>query len=109
MYKDDLPEFEKREMHFVLPYAKGIFGKSLVKLVPHDDGHFRAIFKPEYFTLVEGNTEPSKSQWSTLKKKFKRHNKGVFIYRETGKDACDEQNADSEGKCLFIDFGFFLY
>ena len=106
MYDDDLPEFEKKEMYEVLPFAKGIFGKSLIKLIPHEDNHFRAIFKPEYFVLAEGQTEASKSQWSTLKKKLKRHNKGTFVFRETGKASCYENSKDD---CLYVDFGFFLY
>lgn len=109
MYNDDLPEFEKREMYLVLPFAKQIFGKNLIKLIPYDDGHYRAIFKPSYFTMADGQSNPSKSQWSTLKKKFKRHNKGVFLYRETGKIQCNDQNPADEPQCVYIDFGFFAH
>jgi hypothetical protein len=100
----DLPEFELRTMQQVLPYARSVFGDSLVSLQPYEDGHFRAIFHKGHFTIQEGATEPTKSQWNTLKKQMKRRNRGVFIFKEHGKIDCE---ADVD--CYYIDFGFFLY
>lgn len=103
----ELPEFEKRPQYLVLPYAKQIFTANFVRLIEYDDHHFRVIFKSTYFVLQDDNTEPTKSQWATLKKKMKRHNKGVFIYKDTGLVDCGFENSDSE--CYYIDFGYFLY
>jgi hypothetical protein len=101
----DLPEFEKRPKHEVLPYVKAIFTKSFVSLDEYDDGHFRVIFKPSYFVLAEGSDKPSKSQWGTLKKKMKRHHRGVFVFKETGTVECGAE----QGACYYVDFGFFMY
>ena len=101
----DLPEFEKRPQHQVLPYAKEIFTKHFVRLIEFEDGHFRVVFKPSYFILPEGTGEPSKSQWGTLKKKMKRHHKGVFVFKETGTIDCSGERSN----CYYVDFGFFAY
>jgi len=100
----DLPEFDvKRAKQQALPYAKKVFGDNLVKLNIEDDGQCRAIFTTSYFTLQGDNTEPSKSQWSTLKKKLKRHNRGVFIFKETG------ETVHNDTPHYYIDFGFFKH
>jgi hypothetical protein len=103
----DLPEFEKRPHYQVLPYAKSIFASNFIRLQEFDDGHYRIVFKSSYFVLQDEQTEPSKSQWSTLKKKMKRHNKGVFIFKETGLVDCELEKADYD--CYYVDFGFFAY
>lgn len=105
----DLPEFETRSVQQVLPFARSVFGDSLVELQPYEDGHFRAIFQKTHFTIHEGATEPSKSQWSTLKKQMKRRNRGVFIFKEHGKVACPDAQGENEPGCYYVDFGFFLY
>lgn len=63
---------------------------------------FRAYFDPAFFTLAEGQSEPSKSQWNTLKKRMKRLHPLVFVLRNYG-----EIDHESFGKCCYIDFGFF--
>jgi hypothetical protein len=112
----DLPEFEFRKVHHVMPYITRVLetpaGNALIRLVAHPDGHFRAIFKSTYFTLAEGHTEPSRSQWATLKKKMKRHNRQVFIFKNHGETDCRQAAknvaADRDYRCLYVDFGFFL-
>jgi hypothetical protein len=105
--ENDVPEFNLVEAkRRALPFVNSIFTDKLSKLEIADDGRCRAIFKKSFFTLNEGETEPSKSQWSTLKKKLKRHNRGVFIFKETGETACAEGSSD---KCFYIDFGFYRY
>ncbi len=109
---DDLPEFEHRKLEQVLPYARSVFGDSLVVVKPFPDGHFRAIFQKGHFTIQEGATEPTKSQWNTLKKQMKRRNRGVFIFKEHGKIDCaesDRQDLPEDCECYFVDFGYFLY
>ena len=103
----ELPEFDLKEAkRRALPFVNSIFTKSLSKLEIADDGRCRAIFKKSFFVLQEGASEPSKSQWSTLKKKFKRHNPGVFIFKETGEIPCADAGEET---CYYIDFGFFSY
>lgn len=103
----DLPEFNvKHAKQRALPFVKAIFKDSFVELNIDDDGRCRAIFKKDYFVLQGDNTEPSKSQWSTLKKKVKRHNRNVFIFKDTGTTTC---GGDIDADCLYLDFGFFKY
>ncbi len=55
-----------------------------IRLIPHADHHFRVIFRLEYFALADGQTLPSKSQWNTLKKRIKRMNPQIFIFKDHG-------------------------
>jgi len=119
MYDDDLPEFQNRKKHLVMPLMTKIFsrkgesGNFLLALQQFPDGHFRAVFRSSYFVLTEGQAEPSKSQWNTLKKKLKRHDHQLFVFKDTGYVNCDSvkknmpQNADF--KCCYLDFGYFKY
>lgn len=104
MFGNELPEFDKRDSGRVLTLVKSIFGSHFAKLDTFDDGHFRVVFQPAYFTLHEGATEPSKSQWSSLKKRIKRRDRLIFIFKETGKVQCGV----GDDTCYYIDFGFFL-
>ncbi|MEZ4670269.1 MAG: hypothetical protein R3E39_20370 [Anaerolineae bacterium] len=104
-----LPTFKPRTYDTVLEFMSRVLmpdpttGKShLVKLIEYADGHYRAVFSPAYFVLPAGQLEPSKSQWNNLKKRMKRHEPLVFVFKEHG-----ETNAPSGGKYYFVDFGFF--
>lgn len=109
MYDDELPEFKKVKKSFVTQFINGALvgagGASLVSLEEFDDNHYRVIFKLSYFQLAEGTDSPSKSQWNTLKKKIKRRDRAVFIFREYGQIECGDAVAKTE-KCLYLDFGF---
>jgi hypothetical protein len=103
-----LPEFKKISHETVLSHLKTIFGGStpiqpsyIIDLIGYKDGHFRVVFNPHYFILPQGQTEPSKSQWNTLKKKFKRHIPNAFIFKEYG------ATQTPDGKGYYLDFGFF--
>ena len=107
----DLPEFRKVKRR----YAASIFhsalsgpqGSALLQLLEFDDHHFRAVFDLSYFQLVEGNTMPSKSQWNSLKKRLKRRDRTIFIFRQYGPIDCKAQGKTlSADICLYIDFGF---
>ena len=103
----ELPEFDvKMAKRSALPFAKKVFGELLKQLKIEDDGRCRAIFTKSYFVLHEDATEPSKSQWSSLKKKMKRHNHRIFVFKETGETLCNEK---ADETCYFIDFGYFRY
>ncbi len=112
---DQLPEFKKRKMHIVVPYMTQILGMSggsgLIKLIEYEDNSFRAIFKSTFFNLQEGETKPTKSQWSTLKKRMKRHEYKVFVFKKHGEIDCEEAgdnvSLNRDYDCFFIDFGFF--
>jgi hypothetical protein len=100
----DLPRFQKRSKQTAQDYAARVFNHgdrpedtTLKELIAFEDGHFRAIFRRDYFTLPEGQTEPSKSQWNTLKKRMRRMNRRVFVFKEYGTSEED----------FYIDFGFF--
>ena len=110
-----IPDFQKRKVHHIMPYVTKILGmgsgSALLKLIAYEDGHFRAVFKSSYFTLQEGQTEPTKSQWSTLKKKMKRHDGHVFVFKKHGEINCRQVgkniSPNASYKCLYVDFGFF--
>jgi hypothetical protein len=105
----DLPEFKPRSQETVLAYMRTMLINEhlsdqthLKALTNYSDGHYRAIFDPAYFALPDGQSEPTKSQWNTLKKKLKRHEPKVFIFREHGE-------IEHEGRCFYLDFGFFAH
>ena len=107
---NDLPEFRKTKHAYAMTYINGVLmggdGISLVKLEEFEDNHFRAIFKVAYFQLPEGVDMPSKSQWNTFKKKMKRRNHSVFVFREYGVTDCGKTDKTGQEPCLYIDFGF---
>lgn len=105
-----LPTFQRRSVERVQHYAQRVLTNEyqtppqihLRTIIPYDDGHFRALFSKDYFILPAGQTEPTKSQWNSLKKKFKRHDPAAFVFKEHGVTTC----AEAEERCLYIDFGF---
>lgn len=104
----DLPAFRPRPrdqvmalVHRVLMLDSHSDHSYLHDLVEHDDHHYRVLFDPAYFVLQPGQTEPSKSQWSSLKKKFKRHDPNVFVFKDHG-----TINAGNK-RYSYMDFGFF--
>lgn len=112
----DLPDFRKvrrdEAMKFISRVLVGASGSSsLHKLLQYDDNHYRAVFRPEYFKLDDDQREPSKSQWNTLKKRMKRVNHDVFVFKAHGSINCEATNRfDASGSgCYYIDFGFFAH
>ncbi len=102
----ELPPFEKRSRDAAAAFVTPLLvneqraGESqLIDVVEYGDGHFRALFKPGYFVLQEGQTEPTKSQWNSLKKKLKRHDPAVFVFKEHGQVEAKEPQ-------YYLDFGF---
>lgn len=110
MFDNELPEFRSTKYEYAMKFINNVLmgagGISMVRLESFEDNHFRAIFKRSYFQLAEGVDEPSKSQWNTLKKKMKRRNHSVFIFRNYGSIACGGKSTDSDEICYYIDFGF---
>ncbi|GAB4524627.1 MAG: hypothetical protein OHK0046_39600 [Anaerolineae bacterium] len=107
---DELPEFRKLPHDKVHSFASRVFkggtGKSsLVSLQVFEDRHYRAVFRSDYFTTQEGSTEPTKSQWNTLKKHMKRINRDVFIFKGHG----EVESPYPDVRYYYIDFGFFAY
>ena len=98
---DDLPQFEPWPTGRVHALATSVFMGHLVRLESFEDGHYRAIFERSYFHLEEGQ-EPSKSQWNTLKKRFKRRHRNIFIFRVYGRLDVDEASSER----YYVDFGF---
>lgn len=99
----DLPEFDRtRNPDFVRSFARRVLSHGnesyLHDVIVYEDGHFRATFDPAYFVLAEGKTEPSRSQWNTLKKHIKRMDHSVFVFKQYG--YTDSGDA-------YLDFGFF--
>jgi hypothetical protein len=104
----ELPKFQPRNATAVRGFitralTKGDSDTLLRDLIAYKDGHFRAVFDKRYFVLGEDVTEPSKSQWNTLKKHLKRMDPKIFIFKEHGTVACGED------ECYYVDFGFFSY
>jgi hypothetical protein len=108
--KRTLPNFAKRDYNKALRLATDILTgtqtekTSLIQLTEFEDGHFRAVFKSSYFVIAEGQEQPSKSQWNTLKKKFKRHDRLMFVFKEHG---VISKNKNDSSINYYIDFGFF--
>ncbi|MCB9457839.1 MAG: hypothetical protein H6671_17790 [Anaerolineaceae bacterium] len=105
----DLPEFKHRSRETVLTFISAMLTNERISKQTHlkalnsyPDGHYRAIFDPAYFALPPDQTQPSKSQWNTLKKRLKRHEPTIFIFKEHGE-------IEQEGRCFYVDFGFFAH
>jgi hypothetical protein len=105
-----LPVFRRRPYHEVRALMTGLLTNkqdartTLSALIEREDHSFRVVFEARYFVLNEGETEPSKSQWNNLKKKFKRVAPFVFIFKEHGSAPCE----DGTPGCYYIDFGYFV-
>ncbi len=107
----ELPPFRRVKRAYAAAIATGAFsgpsGSTLLKLQDFADGRFRAIFSIRYFQLAEGRVSPSKSQWNTLKKRLKRRDHSIFVFREYGEIDCGHTGKPRPGEtCLFLDFAF---
>jgi hypothetical protein len=109
-----LPTFKPRAEAYVRDYLNRVFinpqvsqDSHLREFITYPDGHYRAVFMPSYFVLAASTRVPTKSQWNTLKKRFKRLNSGVFVFKEHGTIRCHP--TDNAEDCLYIDFGFFAH
>lgn len=111
---NELPEFRKMKHAVVTTYIhrilSGASGTTFLKLIEFEDHHYRVVFKSNYFALQGDAADATKSQWNTLKKKMKRQDKSVFIFKEHGKIKCedvlDNSTAERNYDCLYIDFGY---
>ncbi len=106
----DLPAFKRQSLERVTFFATQVFTHPnepevsyLQRMIEYDDKHFGAVFSLDYFTKVE---VPTKSQWNSLKKKFKRHDKRIFVFKEHSLISCETD--DAEKNCGQIEFGFFV-
>jgi len=100
---NDLPTFAPRPYDSVQQFIADALTNHasdqshLLTLLAFADGHYRAVFGKTYFILPPETETPSKSQWNSLKKKLKRLDARVFIFKEHG-----EQDG-----AYYLDFGFF--
>ncbi len=102
----ELPKFKVYRREDVIIFVERVFShpnkpeESFFRyLVEYDDGHYGAEFSLDYFINPE---LPTKSQWNGLKKKMRRHNKRVFVFKEYKLVSCDDPRS-----CGFVEFGFF--
>jgi hypothetical protein len=103
---NDLPEFKATSTAKTWHFVRSVFGVNALAIEENADHHFRVIFKSTQFHIHEGHDSPTKSQWSSLKKRMKRHDTNVFVFKETGKADCPDEQ--SEDDCYYVDFGFFV-
>lgn len=104
----ELPQFTKQPMERVTHFAMLMFSHPnqpetsyFQRLVAYEDGHFGAVFSLNYFEKTE---VPTKSQWNSLKKKFKRHDKRIFVFKDQSVVACEAE--DDSLRCGQIEFGY---
>lgn len=104
-----LPEFRKARREEAMAYARTMLTNEhqtppishLLDVVAHEAGYFRVLFDPKYFILPEDQDAPTKSQWNSLKKKFKRHNRLAFVLKEHGE-------TQFKGNSVYwLEFGYF--
>lgn len=93
----------------MLAFAQHIFTHPQVseethlrQLIAYEDRHYRAVFDLRYFGSA---APPTKSQWNSLKKKLRRYDKRVFVFKEAGTTACEPSSGAAE--CGYLEFGFF--
>ncbi len=105
----ELPKFklqrEEDVVHFitqVLVHSNKPEKTYFRRLIEYEDGHYGAFFSLGYFVSTE---MPTKSQWNSLKKKLKRHDKHVFVFKNHSINSCDAPNDMTP--CGYFEFGFF--
>lgn len=108
---DELPPFRRVKRRYAASIIHSVLsgsrGSALLRLHEYEDGHFRAIFSETYFQLPAGRELPSKSQWNTLKKRLKRRDRSIFVFRDYGTIDCGSAGVSATGRsCLYLDFGF---
>lgn len=98
-----LPPFVPHQHDYVWRFIENVLSHPesdhtyLLDLIEYDDHHYRAVFSADYFHRDEMIIdEPTKSQWNTLKKKLKRHNRSIFVLKQYG--MIDER--------AYLEFGF---
>ncbi len=106
-----VPRFRRVKRRYAASIIQNVLsgprGSALLKLQEFDDGRFRVIFSVSYFQVAAGRELPSKSQWNTLKKRFKRRDRTIFIFREYGELDCFGAGiARGDETCLYLDLGF---
>lgn len=104
----ELPQFTKQSSERVKHFAVQVFTHPsnpeqsyFQALQEHEDKHFSVVFSLDYF---ENTTAPTKSQWNSLKKKFKRHDKRIFVFKEHLLVRCGEEG--DLLRCGQIEFGY---
>jgi hypothetical protein len=104
----DLPKFkaQKREdvicfMTQVLTHPNKPEESYFRRLIEYEDGHYGVEFSLDYFRSTE---VPTKSQWNSLKKKLKRHDKKAFVFKEHALISCNDPHL-----CGVLEFGFFAH
>lgn len=107
----DLPEFKRFNRDYVVSFVSQALTlpnhpekSHFRRLVEYEDGHYGVIFALDYFA---SDDTPTKSQWNSLKKKLKRHDKRVFIFKDHSLTNCDE--GDGLVACGCLEFGFFAH
>lgn len=107
MMSNKLPKFKAQPIDKVENFAANVLtnpgGKDshLIEIIVYEDHHYRAYFSKAYFILPEDQPVPSKSQWNSLKKKLKRHDRQIFVFKDHG-------DTEWEGEAVYyIDFGYF--
>lgn len=99
----ELPVFQPQDFATVEELLLRVFTNHIADdthlstLIERADGSYRVLFNPTYFILQENHIAPTKSQWATLKKKLKRHDNRIFVFKDVG--TIDNQ--------YFLDFGYF--
>ena len=103
----DLPAFRARSRENVIVYITRMLTNEhhaeesqYHDLIAYPDGHYRVLFNPQFFVIAEGQDQPSKSQWNSLKKKMKRHDDQVFVFKDYG------EIQDNGERYYYLDFGF---
>lgn len=103
----DLPEFKTQGRERVTAFLTQLLThpnqpqSHFVRLVEHEDGHYGVVFSLSYFAPTE---PPTKSQWNSLKKKLKRHDKRIFVFKDHSLVECE-----APAGCGALEFGFFAH
>jgi len=104
----ELPKFKAQQREEVIGFVTQVLTHPTKpdesyfrRLIEYEDGHYGVEFRLAYFVSTE---VPTKSQWNSLKKKLKRHDKKAFVFKEHRMTLCDDSTP-----CGFFEFGFFAH
>ncbi len=108
---EGLPEFKREARESVANLMTQVFthpgdaDRSFFRhLEEYPDGHYSVTFDLEYF---KDTAEPTKSQWNSLKKKLKRHDNRLFIFKAYKVVGCS--GGDTTARCGQLEIGFFAH
>ncbi len=107
----DLPNFQRRSFEATFDFISAVLTTRdrpddtlLVELIQYEDGHYRAVFDPVYFTLQPGRKRSRPGRSGTRSRKSS--NATTRRFSSSKNTARLPVKGPRGGRCYYLDFGF---